>query len=291
MARVNSYFRKLTKFSVISGFVFLTALKIYSAREYFSYRIPKIEIKLENSNIKEENTIKPIHPISSLHEVVLALKEEREISSGESLENIANNVVMVKSRLRSGAWGVGSGILVTTDGFVISAYHVVDEGIKEAHIITQKGEDYAVKNATSIKESDISVLKADIPCEDPRPVKIKIRDYTLKKGEEVSVMGFSSGIFYRSLGIIRSTDPINYIEKFGYNPNTFETDVRGKKGQSGGAVVNKAGELIGIIVYTTKTDYGDLGCIGAVRIKEATKCIEDVISKNELENKKSKRAK
>ncbi len=238
----------------------------------------------ENKNQKtlegEENT-----SFSSLREIIDEKDDKEIINNLESLKSISDNIVKIKSRFSENGWIFGSGVLATTDGYVITANHILEgKGeLLERFIITQKDDIYQVENViASVKESDISLIKACIPSNEPRAIKMKIAKDEPRLGEEVSVMGFTNDLFYRSLGTVSNLKPGRNIKGFGNNSYTFETDVRGKVGQSGGAVVNAGGELMGIVNYTTTQKTEDLGFIGAVRIGQAVKCIEDFLCDNKI---------
>lgn len=59
----------------------------------------------------------------------------------------------------------------------------------------------------------------------------------------------------------------------------FQTDARGKQGQSGGIVANGDGELIGIVVYSSKKGEEDIGVIGAAKLSNTLRYINQIAAK------------
>ena len=58
------------------------------------------------------------------------------------------------------------------------------------------------------------------------------------------------------------------------------TDIRSKPGQSGGAIVNSKGELVGLLVYTVTREGEKIGTGGAVNMNYTRTCIESILKES-----------
>lgn len=137
--------------------------------------------------------------------------------------------------------GIGSGVIMTPDGYILTNNHVVDGASSVTVTLSDKREFKAKVIGTDAK-SDIAVIKIDatnLPCITVGDSsKIQVGDYALAVGDPFGVgqtvtMGIVSATGRSHLGI---EDYENFIQ----------TDAPINPGNSGGALVNDRGELIGI---------------------------------------------
>jgi S1-C subfamily serine protease len=158
------------------------------------------------------------------------------------------------SQLRTSLNTMGSGVIFSKDGYVVTNYHVINN----AKNIIIKIDDYEL-NANIIgfdKNSDIAILKIETQL-DLEPISIGSSD-NLRVGDEVLAIGnpYGIGISVTS-GIISATG-----REYG-NPylNLIQTDAAINPGNSGGALINTKGNLIGINtkIYSKTGAYQGLG--------------------------------
>lgn len=148
---------------------------------------------------------------------------------------------------------IGSGVVVSSDGLIITNKHVVEDENIGYEIIFQNGEKYPVEKIIRDKVNDLALLK--IEAKDLTVAKISGGDQDLKLGQKViavgNALGFSNSV---SLGIISGLK--REIELEGtVVKNLIQTDAAINMGNSGGALFNSMGDLIGI--NTARTDYAD----------------------------------
>ena len=169
------------------------------------------------------------------------------------VEKCINRVVEIKS-IVNGNETFGSGTIIENDGLIITNAHVVT--YKENDEVKKCDEVFArlSNEETFIKcelkgynyELDLAKLKADIDIKG-----FKLRDITYQNAQEVFTISNSMnyGISYTK-GIISRTEVIiDYHEKM----NKFiQADINASSGSSGGAPINKKGNLIGIITFRSK---------------------------------------
>ena len=137
--------------------------------------------------------------------------------------------------------GLGSGVVMTQDGYILTNNHVVDGAITVTVTLADKRE-FKAKVVGTDPKSDIAVLKIDatsLPCITiADSSKVQVGDYALAVGDPFGVgqtvtMGIVSATGRSHLGIEQYEDFI-------------QTDAPINPGNSGGALVNDRGELIGI---------------------------------------------
>ncbi|MBI4016942.1 MAG: trypsin-like peptidase domain-containing protein [Candidatus Aenigmarchaeota archaeon] len=222
------------------------------------------------------------YSIAALTAFANCSNESRRVTREQSLEEISNNVVeifvevgMMRTR--------GSGLMFTTDGYVLTAHHVVEDLIGcmgSVKIKTQDGQEQYIKEKSMWynEKTDIAILKVG-KCTVPAPIKIKVsQDGMLQKGDEIRILGFRDGQKYNTLGMItnphfdyKSTKKIIY--------DLFQTDARGLQGQSGGIIANGDGELIGIVVFGSIMEGEKISLIGGARISSALRYINHIAAK------------
>ena len=182
-------------------------------------------------------------------------------------------------RTRRENW-LGSGIIVTTDGYILTANHVV-EGADEIKVgISHDKTEYAARIVGSDPATDIAVLKIDarnLPA-------ITLGDSSqLEVGDVVLAIGNPFGLGQTvTRGIIsalgRSLPDMDEINSLRHYQDFIQTDASINKGNSGGALVDAEGRLIGIndaIVSPSGTSAG----IGfAVPINMARNVMEGILN-------------
>jgi len=148
----------------------------------------------------------------------------------------------------------GSGFIISPNGFIVTNHHVV-ESANELHVILYDNTELPAKLINSDIFADLAVIKVDGQM--PAIARIGNSDL-LKPGETVIAIGSPLGDFRNSVtvGVIsatgRSIDTGN-----GYQlENLIQTDAAINSGNSGGPLVNLAGEVIGINTLVVRGDGG-----------------------------------
>jgi serine protease Do len=137
--------------------------------------------------------------------------------------------------------GLGSGVVMTQDGYIVTNNHVVD-GATDVTVTLADKREFKAKVIGTDPKSDIAVIKIDAtnlaPITIADSTKVQVGDYALAVGDPFGVgqtvtMGIVSATGRSHLGIEAYEDFI-------------QTDAPINPGNSGGALVNDRGELIGI---------------------------------------------
>lgn len=149
---------------------------------------------------------------------------------------------------QSGEGGVGSGVIIDTDGNVLTNYHVIEGAT--AVSVEVNGESYEADIVGSDASSDLAVVRLkDIDTSTLTPIEVGDSD-DITVGEWVMAIGspfgneqsVSTGIvsaLYRSTALTGTSGTAIYA-------NMIQTDAAINPGNSGGALVNAEGQLIGI---------------------------------------------
>ncbi len=138
----------------------------------------------------------------------------------------------------------GSGVIITEDGYILTNNHVV-EGTKTLSVILNDGTEHPAKLVSRDVFADLAVLK--IEGDVPGVATIGNSD-NLKPGETVIAIGSPLGTFRNSVtvGVISATGrSIDTGEGYAIE-DLIQTDAAINQGNSGGPLLNLAGEVIGI---------------------------------------------
>lgn len=163
--------------------------------------------------------------------------------------------------------GLGSGVLVTTRGYVITAAHVVQTAdLVEVEFANGFRTTAAVKASNPAK--DLALLKLDKVPEDIEPLKLADSD-EINIGEEIFIIGAPYGYSHTlSVGHISGRHSENEAGPIGPQAETFQTDAVINQGNSGGPMFNMRGEVIGIVSYILSQSGGFEGLGFAITSNE-----------------------
>ena len=170
--------------------------------------------------------------------------------------------------------GTGSGVIVSNDGYIITNFHVI-ENANEIEITTNDNKTFIAEIIGSDENSDIAVLKISGSNSFPY-IRFANSDQT-KIGEWVLAVGNPFNLTSTvTAGIIsaKSRDLNDYDSK---NQSFIQTDAAVNSGNSGGALVNINGDLIGINTAIQSNNAGFIGYSFAVPSNIARKIYEDIL--------------
>jgi serine protease Do len=167
--------------------------------------------------------------------------------------------------------GVGSGFILTQDGFVMTNAHVVDGAEEVVVTLPDKREFKARVVGVPDKRTDVAVIKIEatgLPA-------VRIGDITrLKVGEWVMAIGSPFGLENTvTAGIVsaKQRDTGDYLP-------FIQTDVAINPGNSGGPLINMRGEVVGINSQIYSRSGGFMGISFAIPIDEAIRVADQLRS-------------
>jgi serine protease DegQ len=167
---------------------------------------------------------------------------------------------------------LGSGVIVTPDGYVLTNNHVV-QAADEIAVALGDGRRVNARLVGADPETDLAVLKIDLP---DLPVMTFGRSETLKVGDVVLAIGnpFDVGQTV-TMGIVsalgRSNLGINTFENF------IQTDAAINEGNSGGALVDSNGHLVGINTAIFSRTGGSIGIGFAIPTSIVTQVMNQIV--------------
>ncbi len=159
--------------------------------------------------------------------------------------------------------GVGSGFILTADGFIMTNAHVVD-GADQVLVTLPDKREFKARIVGADKRTDVAVVKIEatgLP-------SVRIGDVSrLKVGEWVMAIGSPFGLENSvTAGIVsaKQRDTGDYLP-------FIQTDVAINPGNSGGPLINMRGEVVGINSQIYSRSGGFMGISFAIPIDEATR--------------------
>jgi serine protease Do len=216
--------------------------------------------------------VKKVAPAVVRIVTALRSKTPADLASGvqdSSRSYVSRSVPQIRSGLGEG--GLGSGVIVTEDGYILTNSHLV-AGASEVEATLQDGRDFKARVIGLDARSDIAVVKIDadhlptVPLADSRNVQV---------GDLVLAIGHPFGVGQTvTHGIVSATDRggmgIEDYESF------IQTDAPINPGNSGGALVDITGQLIGINTAILSSSGGSLGIGFAVPSDLARRVMTDL---------------
>ena len=182
----------------------------------------------------------------------VALAEDRiALSAADVYEQNVNSTVgiTISAQVASRYGGYqtyqasGSGFIISKDGYILTNYHVIEDS-EEVTVATYDNETYEAEVIGYDDSNDIAVLKIDV--DNLTPVQLGDSD-SLRVGDEVLAIGNPLGELTFSLtrGIVSALSRSVTVES-GTTMTLIQTDCAINSGNSGGALFNQYGEVIGI---------------------------------------------
>ena len=168
--------------------------------------------------------------------------------------------------------GTGSGVIISEDGYIVTNNHVIKDA-SEIEITLNNKKSYIAKLIGTDSKMDIALLKIDV--EEKLPYTVFANSDSVKVGEWVLAVGNPYNLTSTvTAGIVsakaRDLDTSG-IQSF------IQTDAAVNPGNSGGALVNTRGELIGINTMISSMTGSYVGYSFAVPSNIARKIIEDLM--------------
>lgn len=172
--------------------------------------------------------------------------------------------------------GLGSGVIVTDDGYVLTNNHVI-EGADELQVKLADGREF---NATLIgadPQTDIAILK--IESDEELPVAVLTDSDLTRVGDIVFALGNPLGIGQTvTMGIISATSrrQIGILGQGGYE-DFIQTDAAINQGNSGGPLVDGEGRVIGVNTAILSGTGGNIGIGFAIPTNLISNVMESLI--------------
>ena len=266
--------------SVLGGIITLGVYKLF-LEENKSIIVTAAE---SQPNFVTTNNINDVK--STYNAPDLTIAAERSINTVVNVKNLAvssnqmtlEDLFYGRSTQRAQI-GTGSGVIITADGYIVTNNHVIDNS-QELSVTLNNNKTYAAKIVGSDPKTDIALLK--IEADEALPYATFGDSDQTKIGEWVLAVGNPFNLTSTvTAGIISAKSR----DLSGSNSQSFiQTDAAVNPGNSGGALVNTNGELIGINTAISSQTGSYIGYSFAVPSNIARKVIEDIMEYGNVQN-------
>ena len=176
--------------------------------------------------------------------------------------------------------GLGSGVIINADkGYVLTNNHVVD-GADKITVKLQDGREFKAKLVGKDEQSDIALVQIEKPTnltaiKMADSDKLRVGDFTVAIGNPFGLgQTVTSGIV-SALGRSTGSDSGAY-------ENYIQTDAAVNRGNSGGALLNLQGELIGINTAIISPSGGNAGIAFAIPSNQANNLVQQILEFGEV---------
>jgi len=175
---------------------------------------------------------------------------------------------------RQASTSLGSGVIVSGEGYVLTNYHVV-EAADAIEVALADGRAGTAKVVGADPDTDLAVLKLADDLR-PLPVAVLATDRSLHVGDVVLAIGNPFGV-----GQTTTQGIVSALGRNGLGINTYEnfiqTDAAINPGNSGGALIDSQGNLVGINAAIYSETGGSLGIGFAIPVDTARNIMEEII--------------
>ncbi len=218
-----------------------------------------------------------------------------QYSYEELFDKVNESIVVVKNYVQSSSmlsgesepggytlYGTGSGVIFTTDGYIVTNHHVVEGNSKISVVISDAYSDEEEIEAVVVgsdSATDLAILK--ISRDQPFTAVALGDSSSLKIGQEVCAIGNPAGLNKTiTNGIISGLNRFA-SEEGGYELSSIQTNAAINPGNSGGGLFDLYGNVVGIVnsklvSQSSSTTLENLGF--AITINEAKPVISDLIN-------------
>ena len=174
--------------------------------------------------------------------------------------------------------GLGSGVIIdAAKGYVITNYHVIHQA-DEIKVTLNNGKEYLAKKIGEDQQTDIALLQID--AKDLKAIKLANSD-ELRVGDFTIAIGNPFG-----LGQTVTSGIVSALGRSGLNIENYEnfiqTDAAINSGNSGGALLNLNGELIGINTAILGPNGGNIGIGFAIPVNMVSNLTQQILEFGEV---------
>ncbi|WP_036385454.1 S1C family serine protease [Muricauda sp. MAR_2010_75] len=215
---------------------------------------------------------------AGINEVDFTLAAEKTVNSVVHVKNLTiskgpsslSDFFYGFERQQTPQVGSGSGVIISPDGYIVTNNHVIANS-SQLQVTLNNNKTYDAEVIGSDSESDIALLKID--AEDALPYLAFGDSDNAKIGEWVLAVGNPFNLTSTvTAGIVSAK-----ARSLGRSQSFIQTDAAVNPGNSGGALVNTNGDLIGINTAITSQTGSYVGYAFAVPSNTAKKVVEDIM--------------
>lgn len=244
----------------LSGTLFLSAasmaIQYYFQRDHFW---DHFEYFYDTPEERTTETVSiPRFPFGQGAELLVRRTHGDELTAQEIYQRVNPSVVAVVAQLSDGV-SVGTGVIFTQDGYVLTNYHVV-EGGTDCQVVLSSGKSYFVNYVAGDIENDLAILKLDLT---GLPAAEFGDSDLLYVGDRAYAIGNPLGVhLYGTLtdGIISAINRDVNVD--GRTMTLIQTNAALNSGNSGGPLINAYGQVVGINTIKMVSSYSNIEGLG-----------------------------
>ena len=230
------------------------------------------------------HTYRPYGGSGARLELVSAGEDAQALTPGEVYDRVRPSTVTVLGEDAEG-YSVGTGVIFTEDGYILTNYHVIDGcSACQVWITDEYGVD-SVYDALLVggdADQDLAVLKID--AQGLTPAEFGVSD-ELSVGDPVYAIGNPLGLDLRSTftdGIVSAVN--RDVDVDGVIMTLIQTNAALNSGNSGGPLINQYGQVVGINTIKMMSGYDTLEGLGfAIPTSLAQRWVNELIEYGELQ--------
>ena len=222
----------------------------------------------------------PTHPYGQ--GAVLAVEPDHgpELTAQEVYRRVNPSVVTVVAQLKDGA-SLGTGVIFTEDGYILTNYHVL-EGGSDCTIYLENDHSYAAKYVAGDADSDLAVLKTDLT---GLPAAQFGDSEKLTVGDKVYAIGNPLGYELRGTltdGIVSAINRDVWVD--GRTMTLIQTNAALNSGNSGGPLINEYGQVVGINTIKMSSSYSNIEGLGfAIPSSTIRRLVNDLLTSGQVQ--------
>ena len=251
--------RKNTKKKITIIAIIIAILWLFGFYIYVTYS--KIEIKSGNyeaTKVQSTESAQTVEKVEEKSQTIADIIEEttKSVVGISKLKSAGNSIL---SNSNESELGLGTGIIVAENGYILSNAHVTGERYSKCYITLENGQNYEGKVMWSDESLDLSITKIEAK----NLSYAKLGDSSkIRVGETVYAIGNPIGFEFRrtvTSGIISAKNRSIKIEEENnqtYMSDLIQTDATINPGNSGGPLITPKGEVIGINTVKISTAEG-----------------------------------
>ena len=235
-------------------FIFIAAIGILAGMTAACYLLPE-EVSGKDPGGSASVTVSELtmdtYPVGGDARLVLHGASGEVLSPQEIYRKVNPSVVTVMVQLSDGM-GVGTGVIFTSDGYILTNYHVI-EGGSHCTVALDYGLILEAKYVAGDPDNDLAVLKAE--AEDLPAAEFGDSD-ALSVGDPVYAIGNPLGVELRGTltdGIVSAINRDVVVD--GRTLTLIQTNAALNSGNSGGPLINCYGQVVGINTIKMSTNY------------------------------------
>ncbi len=236
----------------------------------------------EPGNVSTEITI-PTAPTGQGVKLAVARERGEALTAQEVYRQVNPAVVTVLVQLdqEKDIASVGTGVIFTEDGYVVTNYHVM-EGGSDCQIILDSGRSYTARYVAGDAENDLAVLKMDA---EGLPAAVFGDSDLLTVGDKVYAIGNPLGVELRGTltdGIVSAINRDVWVD--GRTMTLIQTNAALNSGNSGGPLINEYGQVVGINVIKMSSAYSSVEGLGfAIPSAYMGRMVNDLLAYGEVQ--------